>query len=74
MWMLLCQPDMDAFEDIISTEDVVEHWGSSEDIPTHWRDVVEGCLKRDPNDRIDLSELVKFWDGARRGLGEGKDI
>lgn len=74
MWMLLRQPDMDAFEDITSTEDVVEDWGSSEDIPVHWRHVVEGCLKHSPTERMGLSELLTFWDGARRELNEGRDI
>ncbi len=35
MWMLLRQPDMNALKDIMSTEEVVEDWESSEDIPTH---------------------------------------
>ena len=74
MWMLLRQPDMDAFEDVTSTEDVVEDWGSSEDIPVHWRHVVQDCLKHSPNDRIGLSELLTFWDGARREVNEGRDI
>lgn len=73
MWMLLRQPDMDAFEDVTSTEDVVEDWGSSGDIPLHWRHVVEGCLKHSPNERIGLSELLNFWDGARRELNERRD-
>ncbi|WEW59251.1 hypothetical protein PRK78_004720 [Emydomyces testavorans] len=62
MWMLLRQPDMDAFEDVTSTEEVVEDWESSEDIPAHWRDVVQGCLKHDPNERIGLRELTAFWE------------
>jgi hypothetical protein len=35
MWMLLRQPDMNAFKDVMSTEEVVEDWESSEDIPAH---------------------------------------
>lgn len=66
MWMLLRQPDINAFEDITSTEEVVEDWGSSEDIPAHWKHVVQDCLKHSPNERIGLRELLKFWDGARR--------
>ena len=42
---------MDAFEGIISTEEVVEDWESSEDIPRH---VVQGYLKQNPNKKIDL--------------------
>lgn len=70
MWMLLRQPDMNAFEDITSTEEVVEDWGLSEDIPAHWRQVVHDCLKQNPNDRIRLSELLTFWDGARHEMDE----
>lgn len=70
MWMLLCQPDMDAFDDIMSTEDVVEDWGSSEDIPAHWRHVVQACLEHSPNERIGLRELLTFWDSARPKVNE----
>ena len=65
MWMLLRQPDMNAFEDVESTEDVVEDWTSSDDIPAHWKHVVQSCLKRNPNERIGLRELLAFWDGVR---------
>ena len=65
MWMLLRQPDMDAFEDLMSTEDLVEDWDSSEDIPLRWRHVVQDCLKRNPNERIGLRKLLTFWDGVR---------
>jgi serine/threonine protein kinase len=65
MWMLLRQPDMNGFQDMESTEEVVEDWESSDDIPAHWRHVVQNCLKHDPNERIGLRELTAFWDGAR---------
>lgn len=68
MWMLLRQPDMDAFEDVMSTEEVVEDWGSSEDIPAHWKHVVQNCLKQSPNERIGLRELLTFWDGVRHEI------
>lgn len=70
MWMLLRQPDLDAFEDVRSTEEVVEDWGSSEDIPGHWRHVVESFLRHDPNERIGLHELLTFWDGERQEFNE----
>jgi hypothetical protein len=35
MWILLRQPDMNAFKDVISTEEVVEDWELSEDIPVY---------------------------------------
>ncbi|KAI1175975.1 kinase-like domain-containing protein [Nemania sp. FL0916] len=70
MWMLLRQPDMDAFEDVTSTEEVVEDWQSSEDIPVHWKQVVQDCLRRDPNERIGLRELTAFWDDARHKMND----
>ena len=70
MWMLLRQPDMDAFDDIMSTEDVVEDWEASEDIPPHWRRVVQDCLKHDPNERIGLRELLTFWDDASHEMND----
>lgn len=65
MWMLLRQPDMNSFEDVLGTEDVVEDWDSSEDIPAHWKRVISNCLKNEPNERIGLRELLAFWDNAR---------
>jgi hypothetical protein len=65
MWMLLRQPDMGSFEDIESTEEVVEDWDSSDDIPEDWKRVVHHCLKHDPNERISLQELLDFWEIAK---------
>jgi serine/threonine protein kinase len=72
IWMLLHQPDMNAFKDIMSTEEVVEDWESSEDIPAHWRHTVQECLKHDPNERIGLREFVAFWDNARYKINKCK--
>ena len=71
MWILLRQPDMNAFEDIMSTEEVVEDWGSSEDIPAHWKQVVQDCLRQRPNERLGLGELLSFWNGVRHEIDEG---
>jgi serine/threonine protein kinase len=65
MWMLLRQADINALEDVTSTEEVVVDWESSEDIPAQWRNVVENCLNYDPTQRIGLRELLAFWDAAR---------
>lgn len=70
MWMLLRQPDMNALEDITSTEELVEDWDSSEDIPGSWRHVVQDCLKYDPTERTALCELLTFWDCARHEMME----
>lgn len=68
--MLLRQCDMDDFEDIENTEDIVEDWTSSDDIPLHWKEAVEGCLKRDPNDRTGLQDIHDFWEAAWEDLNE----
>lgn len=68
MWMLLRQPDMEAFDDVMSTLDIVEDWGSCDDIPLSWKRTVGRCLKRDPNERINLNELLAFWDEVRLQL------
>lgn len=70
MWMVLRQPDMSTFDDFMSTEEVVEDWNSSDDIPADWKHVVQQCLKHDPNERIRLRDLVAFWANARHKLGE----
>ncbi|KAM0805143.1 kinase-like domain-containing protein [Usnea florida] len=72
MWMLLRQPDMNAFEDITTTAEVVEDWASSDDIPAHWKKVVQDCLKHNPNERISLRELLKFWDSARHEVNTNR--
>ncbi|OBT84648.1 hypothetical protein VE02_07064 [Pseudogymnoascus sp. 03VT05] len=61
---------LSGFEDITCTERVVEGWESSEDIPEHWRRMVEDCLHHDPNKRIGLRELVAFWDSERQEMNE----
>ncbi|KAL0935580.1 Serine/threonine-protein kinase Nek6 [Colletotrichum truncatum] len=37
-------------------------WTSrSADVPQSWKDVVELCIAKDPNERMGLSQLVEFW-------------
>ena len=59
MWMLLEQVTQSEVEDldevIVSWRDIVT------DIPQGCKEVVDGCLDPDPNERIGLSELVDFW-------------
>jgi hypothetical protein len=68
--MLLRQPDINTFKDVMSTEEVVKDWELSENIPAHWRHAVQDCLKHHPNKRIGLRELLAFWDGARREMNK----
>ncbi|KAF2455120.1 hypothetical protein BDY21DRAFT_416410 [Lineolata rhizophorae] len=68
MWMLMRQCSRDDFEDIETTEDIVEDWTSSDDIPSHWKDAVKGCLKRDPNRRTGLRDILIFWEVTQNNL------
>ncbi|KPM35003.1 hypothetical protein AK830_g11562 [Neonectria ditissima] len=60
MWMLLRQPKIN-FEDIKHPDDLITNWDESEDVPATWKEMVDQCMSRDPNERPDLSELVQFW-------------
>lgn len=60
MWMLLRQAGGD-FEDIEHPDHLITDWDESEDIPTTWKQIVDRCMSRDPNERPDLSELAGFW-------------
>jgi hypothetical protein len=68
--MLLRQPDINTFKDVISTEEVMEDWELLEDILVYWRHVIQDCLKHNLNERIGLRELVAFWDNARYEINE----
>ncbi len=59
MWMLLRQPDMD-FEEIEHPDDLVTDWEGAEDIPTIWKQMVDRCMSRDPNERPNVIEVVQF--------------
>lgn len=52
--------------DIEDLEGVVVTWNEeADDIPGSWKTVVDRCFDSDPNKRIRLSELVKFWESAK---------
>jgi serine/threonine protein kinase len=68
MWMLLRQPDLDNFDDVTCSEEVVEDWESAGNIPDHWKNVVHDCLHHDPNRRIGLRDLVTFWDSETQRM------
>jgi serine/threonine protein kinase len=59
MWMLLQQVAQSEVEDL---DEVVLYWNEeASDIPDDWKVVISSCLDPDPNRRIRLSELVRFW-------------
>jgi Protein kinase domain len=65
MWMLLRQvAAIDELEETtwISWED------TTSDIPQSWKTLVSCCVELDPNKRIGMLELTRFWEEARREL------
>ncbi|KAI8711886.1 Protein kinase domain-containing protein [Fusarium sp. LHS14.1] len=60
MWMLLTQT-VSGFEEVKHPNDVRVTWHGENIIPSHWIDMVERCMERDPNKRPDVEDLVKFW-------------
>jgi hypothetical protein len=71
MWMLLRQPDLDDLDDVTCSEEVVEDWESAKNIPDHWKNIVQDCLRHDPNNRIGLRDLVTFWDSKTQRMSYG---
>ncbi|KAL7921610.1 kinase-like domain-containing protein [Trichoderma austrokoningii] len=61
MWMLLSQIASD-FDEIEHPDDVQVTW-TVKDLPSHWVQIVENCMKVDPNDRPSLEDLTEFWEG-----------
>ena len=63
MWMLLQQVTQSEVEDL---DEVVVYWDEeARAIPEDWKAVVSSSLDTDPNRRIGLSELVRFWENAK---------
>jgi hypothetical protein len=66
MWMLLQQVTQSDVEDL---NQVTVYWDKkASDIPEDWKVVIGSCLDPDPNRRIGLSELVRFWGNARDSI------
>jgi serine/threonine protein kinase len=65
MWMLLQQ-----VASIDETEEVswISWDETTSDIPQSWKEIIARCVDLDPNKRIGLVELTRFWEEARREL------
>ncbi|KAI1169764.1 kinase-like protein [Nemania sp. FL0916] len=62
MWMLLQEVPQGDVQDL-DPENIIVGWSEdADDIPEAWKAVVMGCLERDPNKRIGLTDLVRFWE------------
>jgi hypothetical protein len=66
LWMLLQEVPQEEVEDL-DPEEIIVGWSEdAADIPDHWKAVVMRCLERDPNERIGLTDLVRFWEGQQQ--------
>lgn len=61
MWMLLRQPAME-FDEVEHPNDLVTDWDRAEDILEPWREMIDRCMVRDPNERPDVVQVVRFWE------------
>jgi len=57
--MLLRQPALD-FDEIEHPNDLATDWDGSQDIPELWKGMVDSCMAEDPNERPDVTEVVRF--------------
>ncbi|KAM0426465.1 hypothetical protein ACHAPT_008156 [Fusarium lateritium] len=60
MWMLLTQT-VGGFDEIEHPNNVQVTWDNEHNIPSHWIEMVERCMDKNPNERPCLEDLVKFW-------------
>ncbi|KAM6511736.1 hypothetical protein FALCPG4_016735 [Fusarium falciforme] len=60
MWMLLTQT-VSGFDEVKHPNDVRVTWDGENNIPSRWIGMVERCMEKDPNERPDVEDLVKFW-------------
>lgn len=56
--MLLTQND-DGFDEVEHPNDVQVTWGV--EVLPRWKQMIERCMDRNPNERPLLGFLVKFW-------------
>ncbi|KAI5862902.1 kinase-like protein [Durotheca rogersii] len=66
MWMLLQEVQQEGVEDLDPKRIIVNWSDNAGDIPDHWKAVVMRCLEHDPNKRIGLTDLVRFWEGQQQ--------
>ncbi|EHK41168.1 hypothetical protein TRIATDRAFT_78127 [Trichoderma atroviride IMI 206040] len=67
MWMLLSQIAND-FDEVEHPDDVQVTWTGNNNLPSQWVQIVENCMKVDPNDRPLLENLTEFWKGEAYSL------
>lgn len=60
--MLLSQTASN-FDEVEHPDDVQVIWTGHNNLPSHWVEIVENCMKVDPNDRPSLENLTEFWQG-----------
>jgi hypothetical protein len=60
--MLLQEVPQEDVADLDHKSIIVDWNEDAADIPGTWKAVVMSCLELDPNKRIRLTDLVKFWE------------
>ncbi|KAK3994515.1 nima-related kinase 5 [Cladorrhinum sp. PSN332] len=60
-WMLLRQPEDMEFEEVEHPDDILTDWEGADDIPAHWKRMVDRCMAKDPNERPDVLAVAQFW-------------
>ena len=67
-WLILEQVSTGHGGEDYSSE--VVQWSEwSEDIPQSWKDIVDRCIKADPNERTRVGELCRFWEDELKKYG-----
>ncbi|KAK3935263.1 kinase-like protein [Diplogelasinospora grovesii] len=61
MWVLLQEVWVADLYHLGPKEIIVSWDEDAKDTPDHWKAVVMRCLHLDPNERIGLTDLVRFW-------------
>lgn len=66
MWMLLLHQL--ASNDEVDDPTQINWSATTSDIPQSWKTLIERCVEVDPNKRIGLLQLTRFWEKARGEL------
>lgn len=61
LWLLFEQVQLDNFSS--GSEEPVIAWSINNKIPGQWRRLVEACVKKNPADRIEMEEVLKYFVG-----------
>lgn len=63
MWMLLNTHAVSSHE-VDHPDELTTEWKQYSNVPQEWREMVDKCLSKNPNERPRLVELESFWRAA----------